>query len=368
MLCQTFESVLVPYRTVAEVNEDHWLPAVEYNTDILGGDGFECINTVNGLFFDTAGGSYTDSGKLVVAALTAQRWWPGWNVRSFEFDAESGAFVGLGASVGGSNVGATLLRDISQGVQGELWVRHQYGHAILLDQNYALTSVTLTPSLFGVTAFRGLLVDRMRDRVVLSDTAGSPSVRVHSLSTGALISSISLPEAPVDICHEEGTRCYVLTASRDVFVLDYATGSLFGAVKLTTLYSMLGTSSSQPKIAWDKRYRRLLAVEQPALPIGFTSSTKIVGFAMRPVATHLCTPIPLKRLRAGASVPFLLKTVGDLGEGIPSGVTVAVAGPASSSPRNIVATDGAGEAIVDINAVSAGSDAITTTTDVPCQP
>lgn len=356
MLCQNFEADLIPHRSVAEADGDHHIPDAVYSADILGDDGFECVDRITGLFFATDGGHFADSGSIVVSGWTRQRWWPGWNRWRWEFDAETGAFLRRDAAPGGY-----FAQDIYQGAGGELWLSHTTGQLYLLDQNYATTETTIVPATFDAIVFDAILVDRMRNRVVMASD-GENVIEVRALDTGALVHSVIAPSRPRDICHEEGTRCYVLTDTRDVLLLDYATGRWMGAVKLT------GISGSDARIAWDKRFRRLLAIEQPAAPIGYTNQVGAVGFAMRPVATHLCAPIPLKRLRAGTTVPVLVKAVGDMGEGIPAGVSVEVAGPALAAPRNIVALNGAGEGVADVDAVSAGSDTLSLSLDVPCQP
>ena len=93
---------------------------------------------------------------------------------------------------------------------------------------------------------------------------------------------------------------------------------------------------------------------------------QIKGFAMRPVITHLCAPIPLKRLRAGTTVPVLVKAVGDLGEGVADGVSVAATGPNLVASQNFVALDGAGESVPQVQLLSAGDDVLSLSVSVPC--
>ncbi|WP_407280613.1 hypothetical protein U5817_10035 [Aromatoleum evansii] len=356
MLCQTYEGDLIPHRTVAEMaGTAHLIPSASYNEDILGADGFECIDRVDGIYFAADEGALADSGALVVTGWTRQRWWPGWGRYRWEFDAETGAFLRRA-----DTPGSYYAQDVYQGAGGELWLLLVTGPLQLLGPDYQPSGTQLLPATYGAITFRAVLVDRMRNRIVMTrDTA--ITIEVRALDTGTLLHTIIPPSRPRDICHEEGSRCYVLTETRDVLLLDYMTGRWMGAVKLT------GISGANARIAWDKRYRRLAAIEQPAAPIGYTNQVGAVGFSMRPVATHLCTPIPLKRLRAGESVPVLVKAVGDMGEGIPSAVSVSVVGPALSSPRNVVALDGAGEGVAVVDAVSAGSDTLSLSMDIPCQ-
>lgn len=359
MLCQTYEGDLIPYRTVAEYaaeNPTRLIPSASYNEDILGVDGFECLDRIDGLYFAAEEGALSDSGALVVTGWTRQRWWPGWNRMRWEFDAETGAFLRRGDAPGGY-----YAQDVYQGAGGELWLLLVTGPLQLLGPDYQPSGTQLLPATYGAIMFKAVLVDRMRNRIVMTRDSAI-SIEVRALDTGALLHTIIPPSRPRDICHEEGSRCYVLTEKRDVLLLDYMTGRWMGAVKLT------GISGSNARIAWDKRYRRLAAIEQPTSPIGYTNQVGAAGFAMRPVATHLCTPIPIKRLRAGVPVEALVKAVGDMGEGIPAAVSVSVAGPALAAPRNVVALDGAGEGVAILDSLAAGTDTVNLSLDVPCQP
>lgn len=359
MLCQTYTADLIPHRTVDEYAAEvsvRLIPTASYNEDILGVDGFECIDRVDGLYFSADMGGLADSGAVVVTGWTRQRWWPGWARWRWEFDAETGAFLRHGEAPGGFQA-----QDVYQGAGGELWLQLVTGPLQLLGLDFQPSGTELLPATYGAITFKAVLVDRMRNRIVMTRDSDF-KIEVRALDTGALLHSIITPNRSRDICHEEGSRCYVLTESKDVFLLDYMSGRWMGAVKLTDI------SGANARIGWDKRYRRLVAIEQPTAPIGYTNQVCAVGFAMRPVATHLCAPIPLKRLRAGESVPVLVKAVGDMSEGIPSAVSVSVAGPVLSAPRNIVALDGAGEGVATVDTLAAGSDTLSISMDVPCLP
>ncbi|MNT22769.1 hypothetical protein D3C72_1581650 [compost metagenome] len=86
------------------------------------------------------------------------------------------------------------------------------------------------------------------------------------------------------------------------------------------------------RFAWDRIYRRLLAIEAVANATDGASLTRIRGWYPVPQATHLTKPIPLIAPRKGRQVPVLLRVVGDAGEPIASaGVTVVATGNGSIS-------------------------------------
>ena len=354
MLCQTYVSDLIPHRSMADMaGLSHLIPSALYNADILGEDGFECVERIDGLYAASDGGALTDSGVVITTGWTRQRWWPSWARFRWEFDAETGAFLRRDTAPGGY-----YAQDIYQGTGGELWLKLVTGPLQLLGPDDQPSGVTLLPATFGAITFRAVLVDRLNNRIVMTPDVDR-ILEVRALDTGALLHTLQVPSRPRDICYEEGSRCYVLTDSRDLFILDYLAGRWFGAVKLTSL------SGDTARIAWDRRYRRLLAIEQVPTP-NYLNQVGISGFAMRPVITHLCTPIPLTRLRAGTTVPVLVKAVGDLGEGLADGVSVIATGPNLVASQNFVALDGAGEGVSHVPLLAAGEDQLSLSVSVPC--
>jgi len=354
MLCQTYSSEMIPQRSMADMmGLSHLIPSALYNADLLGDEGFECVERIDGLYAAADGGELTDSGVVIATGWTRQRWWPSWARFRWEFDAETGAFLRRDAAPGGY-----YAQDIYQGTGGELWLKLVTGPLQLLGPDDQPSGVTLVPATFGAISFRAVLVDRLNNRIVMTPDVDR-ILEVRALDTGVLLHTLQVPSRPRDICYEEGTRCYVLTDSRDLFILDYLAGRWFGAVKLTTL------SRDTARIAWDRRYRRLLSIEQVVTP-NYLNQVGITGFALRPVITHLCVPIPLQRLRVGTTVTVLIKAVGDLGEGIADAVAVSAAGPHLAAPQNVVALDGAGEGVSHLPLLSEGDDGLSLSVSVPC--
>lgn len=357
MLCPNFETADVPYRTFGELPKSYF-PWLIYHPEIFGSaahratDTAECIAVVNGLYASPDGGTYPDSGAIYVVAQTDVSFYPGWQSWAFRFDAESGVYVGATPFY----VGFFGLTggEVRQGTDGALWVAGRIPERImpLTPAGVADESRALFPGDFGYIQFGPYLVDPGHD--LFLNAAGN-TLDIWQLSTRTRLGQMALPETLLDLCAEEGTRCYLLTTGRAVLLLDYGTRRWLGAVR--------AGQGPIAFIAWDKRYRRLLTVTQPAgLGLGFSSY--VTGYRMRPVATHLCPPIPLDPPRAGRPGRVLVKTTGDRGEGIPG--TVAIAGDFDG--QNAVALDGYGEGVALLTPSSAGAAAITLTLEVPCLP
>lgn len=360
MLCANYLSDEVPYRTLEEAaaeGDGMWFPAgLRYNSDVLTGNQYECIDRLNGLFVSPDGGARTDSGTVIVTGWTAKAAWPGWGRLRWEFDVETGAFLRRGACPGGYHD-----YDVHQGAGGELWLGSLYGGVQRrLGPDYQPTGEIIDPQTYGAIFFGGILVDLQRDRLIVSFDVET-HLRVLRYSTGEQLGFIWNGSHPVDLCHEDGSRCYVLCNDRTVHLLDYEAGRLLGATRLPD--GPVLWNQGAVRIAWDKRYKRLLLVAAPTAK-GWDYTTHITGYPIRPVPTHLCAPIPLEPMRAGRPFRTLIRAVGDRGEGVPGLVTLAsnLAGP------NTVGLDGNGEAVVQLVGAAEGLVALNLSLETPCLP
>lgn len=358
MLCANYLSDDVPYRTLEQAAAEGagmWFPGgLRYNANILTGDQYECINRLNGLFVSQDGGTHTESGTVILTGWTAQAAWPGWGRLRWEFDAETGAFLRRGPCPGGYHD-----YDVHQGAGGELWLGSLYGGVQRrLGPDYQPTGEIIDPQTFGAIFFGGLLVDLPRDRLIASIDVET-HLRVYRYSTGEQLGFIWNGSHPVDICHEDGSRCFVLCNDRTVYLLDYEAGRLMGATRLPDGPGLW--NQGQVRIAWDKRYKRLLLASEPA-GTGWAYTTHITGFSPRPVATHLCAPIPLEPMRAGRPFRVLVRAVGDRGEGIPGWVSLT----GDFSGPNAAGLAGNGEAVVTLTGASEGPAALNLSLEVPC--
>lgn len=357
MLCPNYETDPIPYRTTAEMNLlGQWYPAgIHYNDDILPPEQFEVLDRLDGVFMAYESGSLTDSGSVIFSGWTRQQGWPGWSRMTWIFDAETGQFIGRGKVVGGY-----YSEDVYQGAGGELWVHLITGGMRKLDTDYQPTGRFIAPALYGaIDFFDGALIDEGRDRLIASINVEN-TLRVFRLSTGELLRSILLPDKPVQVCFEEGSRCYILAEHRNVYLLDYEAGRFLGAVRIDGGHSLWNNAY---RMAYDRRFRRLLIVPPPT-GTPATLNTTATGYPVRNVATHVLPPIPLKAPRAGRPFPVLIKAIGDRGEGVVGAVSLAgdLVGP------NVAGLNGQGEAIVVMNGSSAGVHSLSVSLEVPCLP
>ena len=351
MLCQNFQTEVFKYRTRAELDPTLF-GQIAYHEEIPPPYA-ESLYVLDGLFFDP-----NNNGRIIAATWTHQVYWPGWARPTFVFSADTGEFIEHGPELGNFH-----LTDVFQGAGGELYANHITGYAAPLGPNYEYLDDTFDADHFGAISFRCFMVDKVRDRMVMASTLEVWELGVYKFSDDSLIRRIRLPEYVASIAHADATKVYVLLDNKQIIGLDYETEQFFAAVLLPQL-----STASSVRITYDKRYRRLLVCEpKPDNPDG-SSATRIVGYRYRPIGVHVCKPIPLKRLRAGVKAPVLHKLIGDLGEGIASGlITSSAAGPNAQVTRGALPLDGDGEAVVDVLGLADGNDTISVSAEVECQ-
>lgn len=352
MLCENYTSDLLPYTLFS---------SGAYNSDIPAGYD-ERINSsiVLGLFFEA---DNTTVGRVVFMAWTDRRAWPGYQVNRWVFSADDGSFVSEDiGGVGGGYVGSA---EISQGANDELYGEALVGGGIyrLVPGTYAATDdAPIVASHFGAAVIDCFTIDRMRDLFITHTNAdGLYQLGVYKLSDGSVVRRIELPDTPAEICHGGGTHVYVLLTNKLLIGLDYSTGQIFQCTRLPQI-----SNPEEAKIAYDRRYQRLLVVEYTADNVDGSSTIRVHGYRNRPVGVHVCKPIPLKRLRTGQKTPVLHKLIGDAGEGITGMLNSSATNVNAQVTRLLVPLDGDGEGVGEVIGLAEGNDTITVTGDVQC--
>lgn len=354
MLCRNFTSDYLQYTLGG--------PDGGYNPSIPAPYNETLSGLVLGLFFQP---QTTTTGRIVFSAWVGRRAWPGFSANLWLFDSDTGAFIeerDSGAGGGGGFIGSS---EISQGANDEL-----YGQTLLYAGIYRLTPDTyqatsdppILPGDFGASNIFHYTIDLVRDMMVMrSSNEGLYQLGVYKLSDGTLLRRVELPDTLADVCHGGGTHVYLLLNNKMLMSLDYTTGQIFQCTRIPSI-----VDPANAKIAYDRRYQRLLVCEAtPDNPDG-SSTVRIYGYRNRPVGVHVCKPIPLKRMRAGATTPVLHKLIGDAGEGIVGLMSSVATNVNAQVVRTLTALDGDGEAVIDVLGLAEGADTITASVEVEC--
>lgn len=349
MMCQNYESVVIPHRTTAELTATLFGYLPPYNT--FPGDYAEAVTGLKSL--------YVSGDQVILVCFADQIYWPGYNAQRLRFNAATGEFVSRDAMV--FSVGFAWSGDITQGANNQLYIT-SLGEVYRCTEDYVSIGSAIDPGLYDEVGFDVYFFDELRNRALIKPNSTSGVLKVHEFSTGDLLYSINLPGAPQQITSAGGSNVYILMDNKGVLGLDYATGRIFSYTRIPQIDDTANTW-----LAWNAPYQRMLTCELTPDNVDGSSTTVIKGFRNVPIATHVCKPIPLKRLRKGIKSPVLAKQIGDFGEGITGAAEVTSTGAAATVMRQNIALDGDGEGVTELMGDDEGVEDVTVSVEVACQ-
>jgi len=354
MLCPNFSTPFLPYR----LRDDpgilpNVLGSVRYNEGILEPYGERIGSSgLMGMFFDP-----DNNGEIVLTSWMDMIYWPGWNIKRWTFSADTGAFISHGAFIGGY-----YAQEVFQGAGGELYLKYITGqHYPLEPGTYRLMAENvILPSQFGQIRLSALFIDRQRDLVMFRPDAQT-TYQLRRFSTGELIRTYRFQDRVEAVCYAEDTSAYLLLRNKTLVGIDYVTGFIFQSTRIPQINNVQTT-----RIAYDRRYRRLLVASRTPDAEDGSCTVQIIGYRNVPIAIHVCRPIPLTRVREGRTVRVLHKLVGDLGEGLTGSVRVSSEGSNLEVIQNEVGIDGDGDGVGEIIGSSEGVETLNVSTEVQC--
>lgn len=348
MMCQNYESVVVPYRVVGELLPTLFPDAV-YNE--FPGDFAESLTGIKSL--------YVSGDQVMVVCTGDQIYWPGYNSQRLRFNAATGEFVGRDDAIVG--VSLAFSGEITQGTSNQLYITYLESVYRCTD-DYTPIGDLISPALYDEIGLEVFFFDELRNRALIRPTASSGLLKVHEFTSGDLLYTLSLPDTPIQIVFAGGTSVYVLMDNKGLLGLDYSTGKMFSYTRIPQI-----GNAANARIAWNGPYQRLLVVELTPDNEDGSSTISVKGFRNVPIATHVCKPIPLKRLRKGVASPVLIKQIGDFSEGLTGSAEVTSTGDAATVLRKNVALDGDGEGVTELMGDDEGVENVTVTVEVACQ-
>lgn len=354
MFKQVFQTDLVPYRTPEE-----W-------AGIPSGSGLQSLYspylvTPPREYAEALGGLgpfvlYTDrtetiSGPTTVSliAWTHRIYWPGWEIVSYKFDGTTGALVSY-TTVPWGAMEAAWTGEVQQGFDGRLWRSYLQDLQELSDDLDTVLRA-IPASHFGRIAAKLPVPDVQNDLIVMASEAVLTAVDVYRLSTGEHIRRINTSDTPGAICPERRGRVFVLGKDRKLLnLIDITTGQIMATWKCPS-----PAGAQKTLLSWDVVYRRLLVFAWMPDAENGASVSRVVGYYPIPLATNLCTPIPLTVPRKGRTVPVLTRVVGDAGEPVASVVvTGAASGAAAMSGFGSQIVTDSGYAVLPVECTDSG--------------
>lgn len=264
------------------------------------------------------------------------------------------------------SVGALFFGAFFQSKTGQFYHIDRYGDAFNATDPLTLQDFgpSYQSSKYGAQYFSIVGLDETRDLIMFTVPGVGNPLNIYKFSTGQFIRQTYLPSNIVAICLQKQDFAYVLCDNGMLVLMNYFNGTISGAAKMPPSLSNNGSWANNPvQICWDATYARLLVAEQ--LPeVAGIPVVKIRGFSMKPYATRLCAPVPLKYPIKGQTVPVYTRIVDDCNFGIGGGlVTATVAAPGELTGGS--SAIGMGGTIFEVKCGNTGSVAINCQVTVP---
>jgi hypothetical protein len=311
-------------------------------------------------------------GYEVIYLFVTVSWinFPGYAYVCFRFNATTGAFLNQ------INGLFSAFNSFAQSRDGTVW---NVPHAPLTDPYHAF-KCTIDPVL-GVTvdaaptydltileggiAFNAFCIESATGLILIAGSAAE--LRVHQISSGALLRAIPTPGVVVQIMPEDSDRCYVYCDGGQICLINYTLGTLISVFQIQS-----GAPSGDVAISWDTKYRRFLYwTNDSPLAVDGQNTTTIKGYFPMPLigsgaggAGGLMMPVPLRPLRRYKTVPVLTRVYDDMAQPIGGGLITFTADPAIVKFEGYPSlTDSDGEAIGQMTDLDSGSVVVTATID-----
>ena len=295
-------------------------------------------------------------------------WFPGYNYALYRFNSTTGEYLGRLEA----NPSLMVFAKFAQALDGTVY-RCDVGFAVpggvykcQVDPVNGVTSdgVLLYNLLTfaGITSLDAFNIDTANNIALICANVAN-QLRVHDLTSGALIRTVTLPTNAVQIMQVSNGKCYVMAANHVMMLIDYTTGDVLSAFQVQDTFD---AGLPGVTVAWDAKYNRFLSwVYTPVDTTGQNTSV-ISGYFPMPQPIGLTNPIPIKPPRKYRTTPVLTRLFGDMGEAV-GGVKISLA----SSDLTVATvtgfpaiTDNDGEALGYITDVGEGSVTITATTAI----
>lgn len=288
--------------------------------------------------------------------------WPSYLYRLHRWDATDGSYLGgLDTATGPGQHLFSQSRDGTLYAMDGSLANNVYKYSIDPTTHDLVTDGVVqfsfpSSTYSGFLQPMGYLIDN--DLGLLIGGTSQNWVTVYDLATGAVKGSIPTPGYPVVVMAEDTSRCYVMTSSGNLVLVNYSTFQVLSCFRIQDPDFTSGVGTQGRSICWDRRYRRFLNwVYTPVDSTGQNTSV-IGGYFPTPIPTYLTAPIPIRPPRKYQQTPILTRACGSIGEpagatrvslSVPTGTTVA---QVNGFPAN---TDGDGEAIGYMDCLDSGS-------------
>lgn len=276
-----------------------------------------------GLFVMNRQGALS-SRTIVVPAWKAKTFWPGWETGYYTWDSETGECLGWTES--GLTAGY-YTGQFYEGMGGTLWTGYLQSMVQVDPATLRYIGSPIPASKYGRISFRTPFVDLGADLYIDQSEDANNRMQAYRFSTGEPLYWFYVNGLVIKVCPESKNCFYVMTSTdlnattTVLSLVNYITGKTLSVARSPVNANWNG---GQTFMAWDQVTKRLMFFGPVVNDETGAAITTIKGYLPIPKITKLTKPIPLVPPRKGRTVPYLSRSVGDVGEPLNGGLETAV--------------------------------------------
>ena len=253
--------------------------------------------------------------RLCAWAMLDTYHWPGWGVRRYDFDSETGAFLGQG---GGSIWAVAWVNNGSLGSYGAIYATWNSGSQITEMDADAMQAVSgmwsTNPGSWNPSRYFYHAIVNREDNLVAGVSGSSKDLEIWDIA-GAPYKrgSLHLPYFLGYLTYESRSICWIITSNGLVGKCNYR----MSPPRWEMLSSVQNPAPDAKGyyVAFDPKRNRLAVLRW--LPDAEDGACRCQIEFYRPLyrIAGLTDPVPVTRLRTGERVRFVAHLYGDSGEG-----------------------------------------------------
>ncbi len=308
-------------------------------------------NAILGFFYEPG------NDLLVLYLSLVTTYWPGWDVRRYEFRAEDGTWTNRSAVLGRAAdtfIGADTfyLRSATSGTYNKIYGVWRLGTGFIGEINWRTARPLASGWRFydwdwNRKSYRHVIVNRI-EGLMVGVESWEMECLAHIDATPRLFGRLRLPNVLNYLTYENRNYCWAITADGVILKADYQ-------IPRWEMISTVQDPTPDTKgfaITFDTKRKRVVVFRWRSPAQDGSCQNQLEFYYPMVNAAKLLPPVPVTSLRTGKRITFVSHIIGDAGEGLsPYQVNAELIQPVSGRLlTNFTNTERSGRAVLQYQA------------------